>query len=388
MKTELHTNWTVGDICKGFIYDQNENKGLFGLDGQLIIQPEYQRNYIYGDGKRDVAVVESLLKGYPLGLLYFVRNDDGKYEVLDGQQRITSFARFVNKSWPFAVELEGKPNYFDSLAKNLQAKIKDTLLTIYVCEGEPDEIQQWFETINIAGVPLVKQELRNAAYHGPFVTAARAEYSNTGNASMARWRTYISGAPKRQAILETALDWVSAGDIDGYMAKHRTDTGIDGLRANFNTVIDWIDRTFARTYKEMRGIDWGRLYREFHAKAYSSTYIEIQVEKLMDDDQVTNKRGIFEYVLGGEQNKSLLNVRVFDERTKRKVYKKQTEEAEAMGVSNCPLCAQSGGPNKGRIYKMSEMDADHVTAWSKGGSTSADNCQMLCKTHNRVKGNR
>lgn len=238
MKTELHTNWTVGDICKGFVYDQNENKGLYGLDGQLIIQPEYQRNYIYGDGKRDVAVVDSLLKGYPLGLIYFVKNSDGKYEVLDGQQRITSFARFVNKSWPFAVEKEGKTRYFDSLDKDDQKRITGAKLTIYVCEGEPSEIQEWFETINIAGVPLVKQELRNAAYHGPFVTAARAEYSNTGNANMARWRTYVSGDPKRQAILETALDWVSAGEIDEYMAKHRNDTNIDELKNNFETVIE------------------------------------------------------------------------------------------------------------------------------------------------------
>jgi hypothetical protein len=186
MKTTLHTDWTVGNVCKGFVFDKNEDKGLFGLDGQLIIQPEYQRNYIYGDGKRDVAVVESLLKGYPLGLIYFAKNADGMYEVLDGQQRITSFARYVNKSWPFAVQLNGKPHYFDSLDADQQKLIVDAPLTIYVCEGEPSEIQAWFETINIAGVPLVKQELRNAAYHGPFVTKAREVFSNTGNSNMNR----------------------------------------------------------------------------------------------------------------------------------------------------------------------------------------------------------
>ena len=184
MITTLHTEWTVGDVCKGFIFDKNEGKGLFGLDGQLIIQPEYQRNYIYGDGKRDVAVVESLLKKYPLGLIYFVKNKDGMYEVLDGQQRITSFARYVNQSWQFAVEIDGKPRYFDSLDKDLQDRITNAPLTIYVCEGEPSEIQAWFETINIAGVPLVKQELRNASYHGSFVTKAREVFSNTGNANM------------------------------------------------------------------------------------------------------------------------------------------------------------------------------------------------------------
>lgn len=167
MRTTLHTDWTVGDICKGFVFDRNEGKGLFGLDGRLVIQPEYQRNYIYGDGKKDVAVVESLLKGYPLGLIYFVRNEDGMYEVLDGQQRITSFARFVNETWPFAVnDANGKPHYFSSLDADKRRRIVDAPLTIYVCEGEPSEIQEWFRTINIAGVPLTRQELRNAAYHG------------------------------------------------------------------------------------------------------------------------------------------------------------------------------------------------------------------------------
>ena len=214
MKTTLHTDWTVEDICKGFIYDKNENKGLFGLNGKLVIQPEFQRNYIYGDGKKDVAVVESLLKEYPLGLIYFVKNADGMYEVLDGQQRITSFARFVNRSWPFAVDWNGKIRYMDSLDSDDQERILKTPLTIYVCEGEPSEIQEWFEIINIAGVPLIKQELRNASYHGPFVTKARAEFSNTGNSKMIRWKTYIKGDPKRQAVLETALDWVSDVNIE------------------------------------------------------------------------------------------------------------------------------------------------------------------------------
>lgn len=388
MKATLHTKWTVGDVCKGFVFDRNEGKGLFGLDGQLIIQPEYQRNYIYGDGKRDVAVVESLLKGYPLGLIYFVENADGMYEVLDGQQRITSFARYVNKSWPFAVELDGKPRYFDSLDKDQQKLIVDAPLTIYVCEGEPSEIQAWFETINIAGVPLVKQELRNAAYHGPFVTKAREVFSNTGNANMNRWQTYVSGDPKRQAILETALDWVSNGNIDDYMARHRYDTDIDELMNHFDTVIDWVDSVFEYTGSEMCGRDWGRLYREYHKNAYSKDTVAERVNALLDDTQVGDKKGIFEYVLGGEVHSSLLNIRVFDKKTIKSVYRKQTAEAEAKGISNCPLCASGHDANAKRIYKESEMDADHVTAWSKGGATNEANCQMLCKTHNRAKGNR
>lgn len=389
MKTTLRTDWTVGDIAKGFVFNQNEGKGLFGLDGQLVIQPEYQRNYIYGDGKRDVAVVESLLKGYPLGLIYFVKNKDGKYEVLDGQQRITSFARYViNKSWPFAVDVGGKPYYFDSLSLDQQKRIVDSHLTIYVCEGEPSEIQEWFRTINIAGVPLVEQELRNAAYHGPFVTKAREVFSNKGNSSMNRWQTYVSGDPKRQAVLETALSWVSGGDIEGYMAQHCNDENINELKSHFDTVIDWVDSVFAYTGREMCGRDWGRLYRQYHKNAYSREKVAERVNALLADPQVGDKKGIFEYVLGGETDQRLLNIRVFDKKTIKSVYQKQTAEAEAQGVSNCPLCAIGHNSNAKRIYKLSEMDADHVTAWSKGGATDMANCQMLCKTHNRAKGNK
>jgi len=388
MITTLHTDWTVGDVCKGFIYDKNEGKGLFGLGGKLIIQPEYQRNYIYGDGKKDVAVVDSLLKGYPLGLIYFVLNKDGMYEVLDGQQRITSFARFVNQSWPFAIERNGKPRYFNSLDIDEQKKITESPLTIYVCEGEPSEIQEWFETINIAGVPLVKQELRNASYHGPFVTKARSVFSNTGNSHMNRWQTYIKGDPKRQAILEAALDWVSDGRIDVYMAQHRYDSSIDELKNHFDTVMDWIDSVFEYTGNEVCGLDWGRLYRLYHANAYPKDEVTKRVDALLSDTQVENNRGIFEFILGGEKDTSLLNVRVFDEKTKKVVYDNQTKAAVEKGVSNCPLCAIGHDNNAKRIYRINEMDADHVTAWSKGGATSIENCQMLCKTHNRAKGNR
>ena len=388
MKTTLHTDWTVGDICKGFIFDQNEGKGLFGLNGKLIIQPEYQRNYIYGDGKKDVAVVESLLKGYPLGLIYFVENEDGMYEVLDGQQRITSFARYVNQSWPFSVIRNGKAKLFKSLDKDEQDKILNTELTIYVCKGEPSEIEEWFKTINIAGVPLVDQELRNASYHGPFVTKARSVFSNTGNSNMNRWQTYVKGAPNRQAILERALDWVNDGDIDGYMNIHRNDTNIDELKNHFDTVIDWVDSLFEYTGSEVCGLEWGRLYKEYHTKAYSKDAITERVEELLGDPQVTNKKGIFEYILGGEKNAELLNVRVFDDKTKKAVYDMQTKAAKQKGESNCPFCAIGHDNNAKRIYKINEMDADHVTAWSKGGSTDISNCQMLCKTHNKAKGNK
>jgi 5-methylcytosine-specific restriction endonuclease McrA len=388
MKTTLHTDWTVDDLCEGFVYDKNEGKGLFGLDGRLVIQPEYQRNYIYGDGKRDVAVVESLLKGYPLGLIYFVENPDGNYEVLDGQQRITSFGRYVNATWPFAVEIDGKPRYFESLDADQKARIVDTPLTIYVCAGEPSEIQAWFETINIAGVPLVKQELRNAAYHGPFVTRAREVFSNTGNANMNRWQAYVKGDPKRQAVLERALDWASDGEIDDYMSRHRYDEGIDELKNHFDTVIDWVDSVFDYVGPEVRGLEWGRLYREYHRNAYSKSQVAGRVEALLSDDAVADKRGVFEYVLGGEKDTRLINVRLFDKRTIKKVYARQTAAAEERGESNCPLCAIGHDANAKRIWALKDMDADHVAAWSRGGATDEKNCQMLCKTHNRAKGNR
>ncbi len=388
MKTTLHTDWIVSDICKGFVYDKNEEKGLFGLDGKLIIQPEYQRNYIYGDGKRDVAVVESLLKGYPLGLIYFVKNADGMYEVLDGQQRITSFARFVNRTWPFAVEWNGKTRYIDSLDEDDRNRILNAPLTIYVCEGDPSEIQAWFETINIAGVPLVMQELRNASYHGSFVNLARKEFSNPSNANMNRWLTYVKGDPRRQAVLERALDWVSDGNIDDYMAKNRYADNITELKNHFDTVIDWIDSIFDYTGSEMCGLEWGRLYKEYHTKAYSKDSISERMNDLFGDPQVTNKKGVIEYILSGESKPELLNVRVFDENTKRTVYAQQTNKAKVDGVSNCPLCALGTDNNHTRIYKINEMDADHVAAWSKGGSTDISNCTMLCKTHNRAKGNK
>lgn len=388
MITTLHTEWMVGDVCEGFVFDKNEGKGLFGLDGKLIIQPEYQRNYIYDTGGRDVAVVESLLKGYPLGLIYFVLNEDGMYEVLDGQQRITSFARFVNMSWPFAVEVDGKPRYFDSLDADLQRRITEAPLTVYVCEGEPSEIQAWFKTINIAGVPLVPQELRNAAYHGPFVTLARSTFSNPDDANMNRWLTYVKGDPKRQAVLECAFDWVSDGNIDGYMAAHRYDNNINELKTYFDTVIDWVDGVFDTTDSHMRNVNWGDLYRRFHKNAYSKAKVTARVEELLEDPQVSDKNGVFEYVLGGERDTRLLNVRVFTDAVKKVVYNKQTKRAKDQGVSNCPLCAIGHDANKTRIYKLNEMDADHVAAWSRGGATTEDNCQMLCKTHNRAKGNR
>ncbi len=388
MNNILRTNITVADICNGFVYNQLEGKGLFGLGGKLTIQPEYQRNYIYaeGGGKREAAVIESLLNRYPLGLIYFNKVAKDKFEVLDGQQRITSIGRFVTNK--FAIMQNGNPKYFDSLPTDKQAKIRNSHLLIYECEGTESEIKQWFQTINIAGVPLTPQELLNAIYSGSFVTLAKAAFSNSQNANIRKWTAYVKGSANRQDFLERALDWVSNGDIGGYMSAHRHDNNINELKTYFNSVIDWVSTVFIDVFPEMRGLDWGRLYEEYHSKSYDPAKVSADVKRIYADSYVQKSSGVFEYILGGLQDTKLLEVRVFDQAIKKSVYATQTTAAEASSTSNCPLCAVGHAANKSKIWKFAEMDADHVSAWSKGGGSSVENCQMLCITHNRAKGNR
>ena len=335
-------------------------------------------------------MIESVLKGYPLGLFYFNKLDDDKLEVLDGQQRITSLGRFVKNK--FAVKINGLEQIFDGLNKEMQDKILNTELLVFICEGEGDnaeaEIKDWFKTINIAGIPLNKQEELNAVYSGPFVSLCKAEFSNSQNANIQKWSSFIKGVANRQDYLATALAWVSKGNVDGYMSQHRRDTNINEIKTYFNTVLDWIDSKFDDVYNEMCGLNWGELYERFHSIAYNHVELSAKVKELMADDFVTNHRGIFEYVLGGCKDTKLLNVRVFDKPTMRKVYEQQTAKAKEKGMSNCPYCAIGHNNNRERIWKLDEMDADHVTAWSKGGDTTIKNCQMLCKSHNRAKGNR
>ena len=268
----------VAEVTKGFVYLEFEGKGLFGLDGQLVIQPEYQRHYIYGDGKKDVAVIDSLLKGYPLGLFYFVDNGSttGPHlEVLDGQQRITSVGRFVTGK--FAIVHNGKVQTFSSLDESLQKLITDADLLIYVCKGEEPEIKEWFKTINISGVPLNQQELDNAVYSGPFVAAAKKTFSNSQNALQQKWSPFVKGDPKRQEVLRVALDWVASAQgksIDGYMAAHRYDSDAKELETYFTTVIDWVGSVFsAPPDPAMRGLDWGQLYENYGQQSYSATKI-------------------------------------------------------------------------------------------------------------------
>lgn len=387
MNTTLRTDITIKDICDGFIYNELEGKGLFGLSGTLTIQPEYQRNYIYADGKRDVAVISSILKGYPLGLIYFNRVDENSLEVLDGQQRITSFGRFVTNK--FAIKDEnGMEQYFSGIAADKQQKILEAQLLIYECEGTESEIKEWFRTINIAGVPLTNQELLNAVYSGPFVTLGKEEFSNSQNANIQKWSAYISGSANRQDFLERALEWVSKDDVGVYMSRHRLDTNITELKNYFTSVIDWVSTIFIDVESEMKGLEWGRLYETYRKNPYNSKTVSEQVKNLYADPYIKTRKGVFEYILGGATDTKLLEVRVFDEATKKSTYAIQTADAEKKGVSNCSFCAIGHDANKTKIWKLAEMDADHVTAWSKGGATATKNCEMLCKSHNRAKGNK
>lgn len=395
MTATLYQDWTIGDICKGFQYNEYEGKGLYGLSGRLTIQPEFQRHYLYAEngGKKEVDVIQSVRNGYPLGLLYFSKIGEDRYEVLDGQQRITSLGRFINEKFAW-IDADGKPWYFTALNKDEQEKFLNTKLLVYVCEGSEKEIKDWFRTINIVGIPLNTQEILNAVYSGEFVTKAKEEFSNSNNNNINKWSCYIPGTAKRQDFLHTALGWISqdTGDskrIEDYMSAHRNDNNIQELKAYFTSVIDWITSVFDFTpEKEMCGLKWGALYERYHKNAYDPETVVTKVRELYEDYYVKNKKGIYEFILGGCQDTRLLEVRCFDDPTKKAVYARQTEEAKEHELSNCPLCAIGHDANRTRIWKLAEMDADHVTAWSKGGATDISNCQMLCQTHNRAKGNK
>jgi hypothetical protein len=385
METELK-EYKVEDVARGFVYNELEGRGLFGLGGRLTIQPEYQRNYIYADGKRDVAVIQSLLKSYPLGLIYFNKIDDDQLEVLDGQQRITSIGRFITGRFAIKDD-QGMEQYFTGLSADKQERILNSVLLVYECTGAESEIKEWFKTINTEGIPLNDQELLNAVYSGPFVTLGKEQFSNSQNAHIAIWSTYIKGSAKRQDYWATALNWVSNSAVDSYMSQHRFDKNITEVKNYFESVLDWVSTVFISVEKEMKGLDWGKHYRRFHNRPYDPAVMEQEVKRLYSDPFVTSKKGIFEYLLGGGSDTTLLEVRVFDEVTKRSVYQEQSDASTISGVSNCSYCAQGHEANRTKLWKISDMEADHVKAWSLGGLTSRENCELLCKPHNRAKGN-
>lgn len=380
------TTMTVREIVKGFEYNELEGKGLYGLDGTLVIQPEYQRNYIYAEKNKDVPVITTLLGEGPIGLLYFNKPNEDILEVLDGQQRITSIGRFVNGQ--FAIkDANGMQQYFDSLSNTQQNLILDAEVPIYVVEGTEEEIKKLFQTINLSNEPLREQELLNAVYSGEFVTLAKQEFSNTQNSNNMKRGAYVSGSVNRQDYLATALNWVSGGDIDGYMSRHRHDDNIEELTQHFNKVIAWSSGTFSNIENEMKTLDWGKLYRAYGEIEYDLESLNQKVKKLYGDEHVKNRKGIWEYVLGGETDSKLLGIRFFEDSVKKAAYAKQTESAKKAGKSNCSYCAIGHDANATKIHSLNDMDADHVKAWSKGGETTAANCEMLCKNHNRAKGN-
>lgn len=386
MKTELK-NYTVKELCDGFTYCELEGKGLFGLSGKLVIQPEYQRNYLYADGNRDADVIGSLLEGCPIGILYFNKAKGDGLEVLDGQQRITSIGRFVTGN--FAIKDEnGTMQYFGGLASDKKDIILNASVPAYVCEGTETEIKRWFKTINIAGLPLNNQELLNSVYSGPYVDAAKKEFSNSNNTEIEKRRHYIKGDVKRQDHFERALVWASGGEVEEHMSKNRENGDIGPLKARFDSVLNWASMLFPLPKKEMKGIDWGALHDKYSGNGYDAAKTASRAEELYADPCIRAKKGIFEYVLGGESDACLLNIRLFDEQVKRKAYKAQADDAKEKGTSNCPHCAMGHEANRGKVWKYEEMDADHVTPWSKGGGTDEANCEMLCKTHNRAKGNK
>jgi 5-methylcytosine-specific restriction endonuclease McrA len=388
LKTELK-NYTVRQICDGFTYNEVEAKGLFGLSGKLTIQPEYQRNYIYADGKRDVAVINSLLNRYPLGLIYFNKTKDSSLEVLDGQQRITSFGRFVTNK--FAIkDANGLEQYFSGLSEDKRELILESNILVYECDGAESEIKEWFQTINTAGIPLNSQELLNAVYSGPFVTAGKEVFSNSQNSNIQKWSSYISGSALRQDFWERALEWScgSKDKIGSFMSKHRMDNDISFIEKHFNSVIQWVSDTFPSVEPEMKGIEWGRLFERYSKVKFDPSVTGEKVKKLYADQFIKNRKGVFEFILGGEIDTKLLEIRIFEEPMKRSIYERQTAEAKREQRSNCALCTHGNEVNNKKIWAMVDMDADHIKAWSKGGSTSPENCEMLCKTHNRAKGNR
>ncbi len=394
MKTKLRTDLTIRQICEGFQYSESEEKGLFGWGGKLTIQPEYQRNYIYANGKDDVAVIDSLLKGYPIGLIYFVETENDKYEILDGQQRITSIGRYVTNKFAW-IDENDIPYKFESLPKDKQDKIYNTELTIYICSGEESEIKEWFKTINIAGKPLNNQELLNSIYSGPFITKAKEIFSNSQNSNLHKWLSYMKVEVKRQGLLEVALSWVSKdwekdGNLEKYMADHRHDDNINELISYFTDVINWVSTIFIDVKDEMQYINWGKMYEKYHKNPYNSNDVSKKLNELYSDYFVNDKKGCYEYILNGckQEDTKLLNIRLFDEPTKKTVYESQTQTAKTKNISNCPMCVIENLSNKTKIWDYKDMDADHVTAWSKGGSTDISNCQMLCRTHNHIKGNR
>lgn len=349
---------TVRELTNG--YQDNEENGVVGYGGKLDIRPPYQREFIYKDKQRD-AVINTITKNFPLNVMYWAVREDGNFEVIDGQQRTISISQFADGDFAF------QNRYFHNLQKDEQAKILDYKLMVYLCSGTDSEKLEWFRTINIAGEKLTDQELRNAVYAGSWVSDARRYFSKNNCPAYNMGSDYLSGAPIRQEYLETTIEWISNSSIENYMAEHQNNPNANELWLYFQSVINWVKAVFPKYRNEMKGIEWGFLYNEFKDKNPDSKKLEKEITKLMQDQDVTNKKGIYWYVLNRKEKH--LNIRAFDDNQKREAYERQK------GI--CKVCRKH--------FKIEEMEADHIKPWHEGGKTSADNCQMLCKEDNRRK---
>jgi len=357
MKIELK-EITVRELTSGF--QDNEENGVVGFSGKLDIRPPYQREFIYKDKQRE-AVIDTLTKDFPLNVMYWAVREDGNFEVIDGQQRTISISQFVEGDFAY------KNRYFHNLQKDEQAQILNYKIMVYLCSGTDSEKLEWFKTINIAGEKLTDQELRNAVYSGSWVSDAKRYFSKNGCAAYGLGGDYMNGTPIRQDYLETTIKWISNDDIEQYMAKQQNEPNANDLWLYFQSVVSWVKVVFPKYRKEMKGIQWGILYNEFKDKKFDHKKLEEEITELMQDEDVTNKKGIYEYVLTRKER--FLNIRTFTANQKREAFERQK------GI--CPVCTEE--------YKIEQMEADHITPWHSGGQTSAENCQMLCKDDNRRK---
>ena len=357
MQIELH-KITVRDLTNG--YADNAEKGVCAYGGKLDVRPPYQREFVYKDKQRD-AVIDTLTQGFPLNVMYWATREDGTFEIMDGQQRTISICQYVNGDFAFDMR------YFHNLQPDEKKKILDYELQVYICSGTDSEKLKWFKTINIAGEELTEQELRNAVYAGSWVSDAKRYFSKNGAPAAKIGSDYLSGSAIRQEYLETAISWISKGNIEVYMGNHQHDPNAIALWNYFNSVINWVKAIFPKYRKEMKGVEWGRLYELYSSSTWDAAELETEVARLMADSDVKKKKGIYTYVFDHDEHH--LDIRAFDDNTKREVYEMQK------GV--CKIC--------GKVFKIEEMEADHITPWRDGGRTIADNCQMLCRECNRRK---
>ena len=368
MKIELH-KITIRELVEGFIDDAES--GVRGYGGKLDIRPAYQREFVYKEKERN-AVISTVMKGYPLNVMYWAKNPDGTFEVMDGQQRTISICEYFNGDFAWG-ELEVGAKYFHRQLSDMQEKFLNYELMVYFCEGSPTEKIEWFKVINIAGLKLTAQEMRNAVYSGPWVSDAKRYFSKAGCVAQKIGSQYLNGSADRQEYLEKAIEWMinSSNDkmIEDFMAIHQGDEEAMELWLHFQKVINWVEMRFPKYRKEMKGLEWGRLYKEYGAQSFDPKELEKQVDELMADKEVQCKKGIYEYLLSGGMRAEKLNLRTFDDDEKRTAYENQK------GI--CSHCKKH--------YEYNEMEGDHIVPWSKGGKTIPDNLQMLCKRCNGLK---